>query len=306
MDENNPNYSSDSRGVLFDKKKALLIQAPSGITGSYRIPDTVTTISEGAFIFCAALTGIDIPSTVTCIDTIAFGACPNLTSIHFEGDAPEFGMSIFHSTAATAYYPATNPTWTANVRQNYDGNITWIGYNPEGSFYDVAMSSFYEAPVEWAVENGITTGATDETFNPNGQCLRAQVVTFLWRTAGSPEPTSNANPFVDVKPSDFYYNAVLWAVENGITTGTDATHFDPFGICNRAQVVTFLYRAQTDPQAGNSQGSFSDVSDNAWYSAPIEWAASNDITNGLGDGTFGIGNPCNRAQVVTFLYRAYH
>ena len=306
VDEDNPNYSNDSRGVLFDKEKTALIWAPKAISGSYAIPNSVSQIMDCAFSFCENLTSISIPAHITHIGNAAFEFCLGLTSVHFEGDAPEFGFEVFYNTTTTAYYPAGNSTWTSDVMQNCGGNLTWIGYNPDGSFYDVAMNSFYEAPVEWAVENGITTGATADTFNPNGQCLRAQVVTFLWRTAGCPEPTSTINPFVDVKQSDFYYKAVLWAVENGITNGTDATHFDPFGICNRAQVVTFLYRAQTDPQTGNTKGSFSDVADDTWYSAPIDWAASNDITNGLGDGTFGIGNPCNRAQVVTFLYRTYN
>ena len=270
------------------------------------IPDNVTSIGWETFRDCHSLTSIVIPDSITDIYGSAFDSCYSLSNIYFEGDAPDFRWGVFADVTATVYYPAGNTTWTSDVMQDYEGSLSWIGYNPEGSFYDVAMNSFYEAPVEWAVENGITTGATADTFNPNGECLRAQVVTFLWRTAGCPDPKTAGNPFVDVKSSDFYYKAVLWAVENGITNGTDATHFEPFGICNRAQVVTFLYRAQTDPQTGGTQGSFSDVDDDAWYSAPIDWAASNGITNGLGDGTFGISNPCNRAQVVTFLYRAFN
>ena len=269
------------------------------------IPEGVTVIGTHAFSNCKNLATIEIPENLVRIGDSAFLGCEKLTAVRFMGNAPVFGHVPFAGVTATAYYPAGTSNWTEEVLQNHGGNITWIGYNPEGSFYDVAMDSFYEAPVEWAVENGITTGASADSFNPNGQCLRAHVVTFLWRTAGCPEPTATVNPFVDVTENDFFYKAVLWAVENGITNGADATHFNPMGVCNRAQVVTFLYRAQTDPQTGENQGSFSDVSDGAWYSAPIEWAASNDITNGLGDGTFGIDNACNRAQVVTFLYRTY-
>ena len=175
----------------------------------------------------------------------------------------------------------------------------------ENPFTDVPEDSFYFSPVLWAVENGITTGASETTFNPGGECMRAHVVTFLWRAAGSPEPSSNANPFVDVKESDFYYKAVLWSVENGITNGADATHFNPFGICNRAQVVTFLYRAFGSPAVESENNPFTDVPTVGWYTAPVLWAVRNGITNGLSADSFGPDSPCNRAQVVTFLHRAY-
>ena len=171
------------------------------------------------------------------------------------------------------------------------------------SFTDVPAGSFYEAPVIWAVKNGITTGATATTFNPNGNCQRAQVVSFLWRSAGSPEPTSAENPFTDVKESDFYYKAVLWAVENGITNGLTADTFGPFALCNRAQVVTFLWRAMEEPVVASGERPFTDVDPSEWYGSAVLWAVENGITNGMGDGTFGVGTTCNRAQVVTFLYR---
>jgi hypothetical protein len=136
--------------------------------------------------------------------------------------------------------------------------------------------------------------------------MRAHVVTFLWRAAGSPEPESNHNPFVDVKETDFYYKAVLWAVENGITNGLDATHFGPLTYCNRAQVVTFLWRAQGQPESAGSDMPFTDVAAGAWYEAPIRWAVANGITNGMSTTSFGINVICNRAQIVTFLYRTYN
>ena len=175
----------------------------------------------------------------------------------------------------------------------------------ENPFTDVPEDSFYFSPVLWAVENGITTGASETTFNPGGECMRAHVVTFLWRAAGSPEPVSNVNPFVDVKESDFYYKAVLWAVEKGITNGSDGTHFNPFGICNRAQVVTFLYRAFGSPAVESESNPFTDVPTVGWFTAPVLWAVQNGITNGLSADSFGPNSPCNRAQVVTFLHRAY-
>ena len=171
-------------------------------------------------------------------------------------------------------------------------------------FEDVPAGAFYFDPVEWAVEKGITTGATATTFNPNGECQRAQVVTFLWRAAGSPEPTKNENPFTDVKESDFYYKAVLWAVEKGITNGLTADTFGPFALCNRAQVVTFLWRAMGSP-ASEAEVSFTDVIPGQFYSTAVAWAVENDITNGISATEFGVGGTCNRAQVVTFLYRTY-
>ena len=174
----------------------------------------------------------------------------------------------------------------------------------DNPFVDVPANEFYFEPVLWAVDNGITNGATVTTFNPGGECMRAHVVTFLWRAAGEPEPTTEANPFVDVKESDFFYKAVLWAVENGITNGADATHFNPLGICNRAQVVTFLHRAAGEPAAESETNPFTDVEGGTWYTVPVLWAVENGITNGLTATTFGPNSACNRAQVVTFLYRA--
>ena len=173
----------------------------------------------------------------------------------------------------------------------------------ENPFTDVPNDSFCIDPVLWAVEEGITTGTSATTFDPNGKCARAIVVTFLWRAAGSPEPTTTENPFTDVKESDFYYKAVLWAVEKGITTGTSATTFSPTELCNRATVVTFLYRAQGSPAVSSSENPFSDVKVDSWYGPAVLWAVENGITNGMGDGTFGVGSTCTRAQVVTFLYR---
>ena len=172
----------------------------------------------------------------------------------------------------------------------------------ENPFTDVPENEFYIDPVLWAVDNNITTGTSATTFDPNGQCMRAVVVTFLWRAAGSPEPASNANPFSDVTENDFFYKAVLWAVENGITNGLSTTEFGPYAYCNRAQVVTFLWRAMGKPDSTAAVG-FPDVEPGQFYSTAVAWAVENGITNGMGDGTFGVETVCNRAQVVTFLYR---
>ncbi|MBR7179734.1 MAG: leucine-rich repeat protein [Oscillospiraceae bacterium] len=173
-------------------------------------------------------------------------------------------------------------------------------------FTDVKEGDWFYDAVCWAVKGGITTGATDTLFNPNGKCQRAQVVTFLWRAAGCPEPTTTNNPFSDVKESDFFYKAVLWAVEEGITNGTSDTAFSPYIECNRAAVVTFLYRAMGEPEVGSVENPFSDVVVTDFYGPAVLWAVENGITNGLSTNEFGVSSICNRAQVVTFLYRTYN
>ena len=159
--------------------------------------------------------------------------------------------------------------------------------------------AFYLDPIRWARQEGITT---ETAFNPNGLCQRAQVVTFLWRAAGSPEPTLTVNPFVDVKESDFYYKAVLWALENGITTGMTAEKFGPYALCSRAQVVTFLWRAMGCPGSA-AEVAFTDVPGGAFYTDAVAWAVANGITRGVSTTAFGAEAVCSRAQIVTFLYR---
>ena len=173
-------------------------------------------------------------------------------------------------------------------------------------FADVPADSFYYEPVLWALENGITTGATATTFNPGGNCLRAHVVTFLHRAEGNPEPSSTKNPFTDVKSSDFFYKPVLWAVEKGITNGTSATTFGSYDNCNRAAVVTFLWRAAGCPEPKAVNNPFVDVKTTDFFYKAVLWAVENGITNGVDATHFGPTAGCNRAQVVTFLYRAYN
>ena len=187
---------------------------------------------------------------------------------------------------------------TASFGEDITVNIP--AYNP---FTDVPKGSFYYDPVLWAARKGITTGATATTFNPNGDLLRAQFVTFLWRAAGSPEPVGTDNPFKDVKETDFFYKAVLWAVEKKITNGISEKEFGAHGVTNRAQAVTFLWRYMGEPKSPASDA-FSDVHTGDWFAAPISWAVEKGVTNGMGDGTFGINGKCNRAHAVTFLYRA--
>lgn len=176
--------------------------------------------------------------------------------------------------------------------------------NPQtGVFVDVPEDSYYEEAVDWAVENGITNGVSSDRFDPDGLCTRAQIVTFLWRAAGSPVPKSTGHNFTDVKAGSYYEQAVLWAVENGITVGTSSTTFSPDATCTRAQAVTFLYRASDSPAVSGS-AAFSDVATDAYYADAVAWAEKKGITTGIGGGLFGSNNDCTRAQIVTFLWRA--
>ena len=174
----------------------------------------------------------------------------------------------------------------------------------QNPFVDVPEGEYYYDAVMWAVANGVTDGTTETTFSPNGECQRAMVVTMLWRAADCPEPTSTNNPFSDVKESDFFYKAVLWAVEEGITDGIAEDRFGPYIRCSRAQVVTFLYRYKDMPEVSTTDNPFTDVDVNEWYGPAVLWAVENGITEGYGENTFAPNLICNRAQVVTFLYRA--
>ena len=272
---------------------------------SVTLPEGLETIGIYAFQDCKMLEAVTIPASVRKIDFHAFGSCSKLTEIKFCGDAPELGLTAtpFFGVKATAYYPNGNPTWTEDAMKKCGGKLTWAPYGGL-PFTDVPVDSFYYDSVVWALDNGITTGTSDTAFSPEQSCNRAQVVTFLWRAAGSPEPSSSEHPFVDVEAGSFYEKAVLWAVETGITKGTDATHFSPDAPCNRATVVTFLFRAEPSPTVNRGASPFTDVTLDDWFAATVLWAVEQGITNGLTATQFGPDAICNRAQVVTFLYRA--
>ena len=192
-----------------------------------------------------------------------------------------------------------------NVRRNHAIEVifTKVNGNPQtGVFVDVATGSYYEDAVDWAVENGITKGTDDTHFSPDGICTRAQAVTFLWRTAGSPKPETRAMPFTDVPVGSYYYDAVLWAVENGITKGTSDTTFSPNMTCTRAQIVAFLWRSEKSPAAGTTNP-FADVKSTAYYADAVLWAVKENITKGTTNTTFSPDADCTRAQIVTFLWR---
>ena len=359
--ENNPSYSSDEYGVLFNKGKTKLIRAPEGISGRYQIPEDVTDISLCAFFGCSGLTSIVIPEGVTSIGNFAFYACSGLTSVNIPGGVTRIGDNTFsHCSSLTnivipdgvisideytffgctslssieipesvtgisswafsdctslndVYYGGSEEQW--NTITIYSGNDeltnATIHFNstlPESKpsdtpFTDVPSGEYYYAPVLWAVDNGVTAGVTETTFVPDGTCTRAQIVTFLWRAKGCPEPISSDNPFTDVAYTDYYYKPVLWAMEKGITMGTSESTFSPEDGCTRSQVATFLWRAEGEPSA-SGENIFSDLTSGAYYYDAVLWAVDNGITNGMGNGTFAPDETCTRAQIVTFLYRA--
>ena len=181
-------------------------------------------------------------------------------------------------------------------------NATFVKEVETSPFSDVSTSAYYYEAVKWAQEKGITGGIGNGLFGPNQPCTRAQIVTFLWRAAGSPEPKSMSS-FSDVSADSYYAKAVAWAVENGITTGTGDGKFSPDATCTRAQSVTFLFRAIG--KLVDSKAEFSDVLTDSYYANAVAWAVENGVTNGIGDGLFGPDNSCTRAQIVTFLFRAY-
>ncbi len=192
-----------------------------------------------------------------------------------------------------------------NVRRTHTIEVIFMkaNGNPQtGVFVDVATGSYYEDAVDWAVGNGITQGTDATHFSPDGICTRAQAVTFLWRAAGSPAPRSRTVPFTDVPAGSYYYDAVLWAVENDITKGTSDTTFNPNMTCTRAQIVAFLWRSEKSPAAGTAN-SFADVKSTAYYADAVLWAVKEDITRGTTNTTFSPDADCTRAQIVTFLWR---
>lgn len=175
--------------------------------------------------------------------------------------------------------------------------------NDRINFTDVFKSDYFYDAVLWAVENGITTGTSRTRFSPYATCTRAQAVTFLWRASGSPVPKNSRMPFADVSPSAYYYDAVLWALEEGITTGTSSTTFSPDAVIDRAQAVTFLHRANGAPSV-TGRTAFTDVPQTAYYADSVKWAVDHGITTGTNAAAFSPNASCTRAQIVTFLYRA--
>ena len=194
-------------------------------------------------------------------------------------------------------YTFTMPAGKVEVKATFMEDNSVLNF-----FYDVPNGAYFYEAVKWAVKSGVTNGLSDTMFGPYESCTRAQIVTFLWRAAGSPEPKT-ASSFTDVSASAYYAKAVAWAIENGITNGMTETTFAPNATCTRGQSVTFLYRALKGTASGSTN--FTDVASDAFYADAVNWAVASDVTNGTSNTTFSPNADCTRAEIVTFLYRAY-
>ena len=292
----------------------------------------VTTIGDYAFDNCWLPGDLVIPETVTTIGKWAFRlehVAGGWDWVKTDLDEPDkvyqekdfSDQSIFLGAAVTSIeegYWGSFLGWDKEAVpiKGYDGTYAqqWaedngftfesLGAAPASSamFTDVPADAYYADAVKWAVARGVTNGTGNNQFSPEATCTRAQVVTFLWRAKGSPEPKTPANPFADVKEGTYYYKAVLWANENNITNGTGDGKFSPDAGCTRGQVVTFLWRAEGKPAASGS-ASFSDVPAGQYYTDAVTWAVGRNITNGTGNNQFSPNSTCTRGQIVTFLYR---
>ena len=244
-----------------------------------------------------------IAKTLNEAKAAGYAACSKCVPSDFEsGNRPHsFGDYVYNNDATSAKDGTKTRTCTAC---NKTQTVTAAGTKLPISFKDIKKGAYYYDAVLWAVEEEITNGMDVGIFAPDTTCTRGQIVTFLWRAAGKPTPSTKKNPFTDVKAGAYYYDAVLWAVEMGITNGMDATHFSPDATCTRGQVVTFLWRAGDEPIAGGTN-SFQDVKSNAYYYKAVIWAVENQITNGMDVGIFAPDATCTRGQIVTFLFRSY-
>ena len=250
------------------------------------IPDGVVTIDNYAFSGCSALKTVNLPKSIETIGNDAFSYCNGLTDVNYAGSEAEWkAINIDYNNE-----PFVNTT----IHYGTGAQTT--------NFTDVVAGSYCYDAVQWAVANGITNGTDTTHFSPNAGCTRGQVVTFLWRAAGEPTVGGNVG-FVDVAPGSYCYEAVKWAVANGITKGTDTTHFSPNATCTRGQVVTFMYRAAGEQAVDGSRG-FVDVAPGSYCYNAVQWAVANGITKGTDTTHFSPNATCTRGQVVTFLYRA--
>ncbi len=264
---------------------------------SLYIPDSVKDLGWSILYGCESLTSVVLPSCVTDLDIFGIGDCESLKAIYLRGPAP-VQEYMYLPDGVTLYYIEGQEGWTTPLWEGYNTK-TWSGYWAT----DVKESDYFYEPVQWALEEGITTGVGKDLFRPENTCTRAQVVTFLWRAKGCPEPTTTENPFKDVSPKDYYYKAVLWAAEQGITTGVTKDRFAPEKGCTRAQIVTFLWRAEGEPQTSNVQNPFKDIEEDTYYSHAVLWAVEQGITTGKTKDKFAPEDLCTRGQIVTFLWR---
>ena len=262
--------------------------ATVGFTGSKKLVDHESDHNY----FTADISGMTV--TITPVDGLKPGTYTDTLYVH-----TETGAVHFITVTLTVTPKPEEPQQEADAALS--GVLAAItGTNP---FSDVPGGAYYNAAVRWAVKNGIASGTDAKHFSPDAACTRGQAVTFLWRAAGCPAPALAENPFADVKPTDYCYDAVLWAVQTGVAKGTSASTFSPDAACTRGQIVTFLYRAAGSP-SGYANSGYVDVPETSYCAAPVAWAVALRVTSGTSAITFSPDALCTRAQIVTFLYRA--
>ena len=297
---------------------------------SVSIPGSVKVIGAIAFCDCTSLASVTIGEGLERVEANnTFDGCDSLEEITFPRSCSVLAGTPVH-TSPVKYCTILNPNCQIKDDENQLGVVgvtTVRGYKgstaeeyalkygyafealegePEVpvSFTDVHEGDYFYQPVLWAVENDITAGTSDATFSPSQNCFREQAMMFLWKAAGKPQPTSSYNPFTDVKPDAYYYDAVLWAVEKNITSGVSDTKFGTGTPCTRGQIMTFLYKAAGSPSvSGNNP--FRDVRQGDYFYSPVLWAVRNGITSGTSATEFSPAQSCTRGQIVTFLYKHY-
>ena len=221
-----------------------------------------------------------------------------------EGDTSSRPFTVTITRAGTTTDGGTGGAGGGGIGGGGGGTVTPApGGATQNPFVDVKQGDYYYDAVQWAVGKKITSGTSATTFTPDGICTRAQTVTFLWRSQGSPKAAGAENPFTDVSKDAYYYDAVLWAVEQGITNGTSATTFSPDATVTRGQTAAFLWRVAKQPQVDQTANPFADVTQDAYYYNAVLWAVAKEITNGTSSTTFSPDQGCTRAQIVTFLWR---
>lgn len=262
----------------------------NGTSVAVTIPSTVKTIGNGAFMNCSAVASVTIPVSVTYIGANAFENCTGLKDVYYEGTEAQWNKVEINNVESGNRY-------LHSAQKHFQGGST-----PPAGFTDVKPGAYYENGVKWAIENNVTQGIGNGKFGPNNHCTRSQIVTFLWNAAGKPQPSTTQNSFSDVKSGDYYYDAVMWAVENNITQGTGNGKFSPNQTCTRAQAMALIWNAAGKPDSSAVGDPFTDLKPGTYYYTPVMWAVEFSITNGVGNGKFGTNDPCTRGQIVTFLY----
>ena len=324
VSEKSTTFSCDEAGNIYNKAQTELVcylnrqgdtvYVPEGVVGlkfgafqgctwlkEIHLPEGLEFIGSCAFSGCSGLQELEVPASVETLYADAFSACDELRNIYvYPTECMILNNGFFGNefTVVWGYENSSVQVYAQQIGQSFRV------FGSKTPFVDVNSDRFFYEPVVWAVEQKITRGVDATHFAPNANCTRGQVVTFLWRAMGCPEPEGIMTDFVDLNRNRYYFKAVLWAAEQGITLGVDAKHFAPEKTVTRGEFVTFLWRAMGQPTSV-AENPFHDVSDNRFYYQAVLWATETEVTNGVEEGRFAPEQNCTRGQVVTFLYRCF-